>query len=204
MAMDDNNKQEHLQSLDQVLDDVREHLPYVNEQGDAYELRALQLLLEVTKAMHREHDIYRLVTMILDSALSFAEAERAFLMLLDEEGDLRFKMGRTYAGEYLSEEDFVISTSVVNEALDGQKPVILADAQRNEHFKMRDSILDLELRTIMAAPLRTSQELLGLLYVDSRRPLIRYSKHHRNVLASLADQAAIAIFNARKFETHNG
>jgi GAF domain-containing protein len=40
--------------------------------------------------------------------------------------------------------------------------------------------------------------------VDSQRALGRYSKHHLNVLSSLADQAAVAIHNARKFETHTG
>jgi GAF domain-containing protein len=56
----------------------------------------------------------------------------------------------------------------------------------------------------MAAPLRYQGQLMGLIYVDSRKPLARYSKHHLSVLTSLADQAAVAITNARKFETHQG
>jgi len=56
----------------------------------------------------------------------------------------------------------------------------------------------------MAAPLCYDDRVLGLIYVDSKRPLARYSKHHLNVLSSLAEQAAIAIYNARKFETKNG
>jgi GAF domain-containing protein len=136
--------------------------------------------------------------------LSFAEADRAFLMLLDKNGEPRFKMGRTYAGAYLSESDFVFSTSVVQEGLVSLTPIILADAQNDDYFSKRESIIELNLRTIMVAPLRHQGEVLGLLYVDSRRPLIRYSKHHQNVLASLADQSSVAIFNAQKFETKNG
>ena len=86
----------------------------------------------------------------------------------------------------------------------GQQPIILTDAQADEHFSKRQSILDLDLRTIMAAPLRYQGEVLGILYVDSQRPLTRYTKHHLNVLTSLADQAAVAVHNAKKFETHDG
>lgn len=202
--MDDQHKQEHLEDVDRVLKDVRRDLELVQTAGDVYELRALQLLLQVTKAFHSQQNTQTLITLILDSVLAFAESDRAFLMLMDDSGIPRFKMGRSYTGEYLSQESFVISMSVVQESLDGMKPIILADAQDSEQYSKRESIIELELRTIMAAPLRFKNQILGLIYVDSVRPLVRYSKHHQNVLTSLADQAAVAIFNARKFETHNG
>ena len=131
------------------------------------------------------------------------EADRAFLMMFDEQGKLRFKMGRSYAGAYLSEEEFVVSRGVVDGDR-GDQPIILTDAQKDAVFSKRQSIMDLELRTVMAAPLRYKTRVLGLLYVDSQRPMMRYSKHHLNVLTSLADQAAVALANARKFETHQG
>jgi len=200
----DDKRRRQLESVDDVLSEVREQLQYSQEQGDIYELRALQLLLQVTKAMHSRRDIYDLITLVLDSALSFAEADRAFLMLYDDNDKLRFKMGRSYEGEYLGEANFVISTSIVQEMLNGQKAIILSDAQTDAQFNKRQSVQELELRTIMAAPLSASGSLLGLIYVDSKRPLTRYSKHHLNVLTSLADQAAVAISNAQKFETHHG
>jgi GAF domain-containing protein len=202
--MDEKRKQKHLDDAEQVLSDVREHLDWSLEPGEIYELRALQLLLEVTKSLHCERDVHKLIALILDSALSFAEADRAFLMMWNGDQTPRFKMGRSYDGEYLSEEDFVISSSVVQEALTGLKPIIVSDAQSDEYFSKRQSIVELDLRTVMAAPLRYQDQVLGILYVDSTRPLTRYSKHHLNVLTSLADQAAIAIYNARKFETHEG
>lgn len=201
--------QDHLEEIDTILNDVREHLTFSKEQGEIYELQALQLLLRVTKALHSQHNVHTLLTLILDSAIAFAEADRAFLMLVGDHanGDaerLRFKMGRLHTGSYLSPADFVISQSVVHEVVASLKPLILADARTNSQFNERTSIQDLELRTIMAAPLLRETDLLGLIYVDSKRPLARYSRHHLNVLTSLAEQAAVAIFNARKFETHTG
>ncbi len=200
--MDDTRKQKHLEDADRVLHDVREHLDWSLETGEVYELKALQLLLEVTKSLHSQRDVHSLIALILDSALSFAEADRAFLMMWNGDQSPRFKMGRSYAGEYLSEEDFIISHSVIDEAMAGTKPLILADAQSDEQFRKRESIINLKLRTIIVAPLRYQGQVLGVIYVDSTRPLMRYSKHHLNVMTSLADQAAVAIYNARKFETH--
>jgi Nif-specific regulatory protein len=200
--MDEERKQKHLEDADRVLADVREHLEWTVEQGEIYELKALQLLLQVTKSLHSLHDIQQVITLILDSALSFADADRAFLMMWNGDNTPRFKMGRSYNREYLSEDDFVISSSVIEQAMAGQQPIILTDAQSDEHFGKRQSIVGLNLRTIMAAPLRYEGKILGLLYVDSKRPLMRYTRHHLNVLTSLADQAAVAIHNAKKFETH--
>ncbi len=202
--MDDKHKQRKLEDVDDILSEVREQLDFTKESGEVYELRALQLLLQVVKTMHSEHDIYALVTLILDSVLSFAEADRAFLMLVDAGGELRFKMGRSYDKAYLTEDDFVISSGAVQEAMAGNRPLILADALRDAQFSKRQSVADLGLRTLMVAPLRHAGRVLGLLYVDSTRPLTRYSKHRVNVLTSLADQAAVAIANARKFDTHTG
>jgi GAF domain-containing protein len=202
--VDDKRKQDHLDDVDDVLADVRRDLELTQSTGEKYELRALQLLLQVTKSLHSQEDIHALVALILDSMLAFAEADRAFLMLLEENGTPRFKMGRSYGGAYLSQDDFVISTTVVRETLSTMEPIILTDALSDAQFGKRQSIVDLNLRTIMAAPLRFEDQMLGLIYVDSQRPLARYTKHHLHVLSSLADQAAVAIYNAQKFETHNG
>ena len=91
MDMDEKRKQKHLNDVDSVLTDVREHLEFTHEAGDVFELRALQLLLEVTKSMHIQKDIRALMTLVLDSVLSFAEADRAFLMMLDEDEKPQFK-----------------------------------------------------------------------------------------------------------------
>lgn len=196
--IDSNQPERNVIEIDRILAEVRERLPLNPETGDHYELLALQLLLQVTKAMHSERDTHQLLTIILDSALSFAAADRAFLMLIDPDERPAFKLGRSYAGDYLSEEQFVISMSAVQEVLSTLQPVMVPDTQTNETFSERQSIRNLQIRTIMAAPLVLGEETLGLLYVDSKRPLARYTRHHLSVINSLAEQAAVAIYNAQK------
>lgn len=202
--MNADKQNQRLASVDTLLSEIREQLAVIDAESDYFALRALQLLLEVSKAMHTQPNVHSLVALILDSVLSFVDGDRAFLMLLDETGSPRFKMGRDKAGNYLTYEDFVVSTGVVNETLASAKPIILVDAQNDELYNKRQSVQDLSLRTIMAAPLRYAQGTIGLIYVDSQRPLSKVTPHHLNLLASLADQATVAIHNAQKFETHHG
>ena len=204
MAKNKNTKEEHLQDVDRVLEDVREHLERTEEMSEIYELRALQLLLEVTKALHSKRDPHALFTLVLESLLSFAEAERAFLLLACEDGVPRFKMGRTSRGRYLAPEECIISRSAVEEALRRQEPFVLVDAQSDAEFSARESIVDLELRTVIVVPLRHEKHVLGLLYADSTHPLTRYGQRYLNVLHALGEQIAVALHNLGKIETHTG
>jgi len=200
--MDHRDRQRRLDDVDRLLREVRDELALAREEND--ELRALHLLLQVTRAIHSQTEIVPLITLILDSALAFAGAERAFLLMLSASGEPRLKMGRTSAGEYLKAAEAALSSRVVQTALLRHRPIILPDAQGDLPYNKWDSIVKLKLRTVIAAPLRVRERPLGLLYVDSRRALARYGPHHLSVMTSLADQAAVALANVQKFETYWG
>src|SRR5690606_483819 len=173
-------------------------------QVDIDELLALRRLLTWMRAVHEDIGIQTLVALILDSALAFAEAERAFLLLLSPNGEPRLKLGRTSAGEYLRARDCTLSSRVVQTALLRHRPIILPDAQGNMPYSKWDSIVKLKVRTVIAAPRRVRDQAIGLLYVDSRRPPRRFSPHHLSVMTALADQAALALVRAQKFDTYQG
>lgn len=197
-----NNRQRRLEEVDRLLREVREELALARDVND--ELRALQLLLQVMRATQDDLDIYTLMTLILDSALAFAEAERAFLLLLSPSGEPRLKMGRNSAGDYLKASESSLSSRVVQTALLRRRPIILPDAQGDMPYSKWDSIVKLKLRTVIAAPLRVHEQTIGLLYVDSRRALARFGPHHLSVMTALSNQAGLALANAQKFETHQG
>ncbi len=197
------SREENLADVDRVLVEVREMLTLTRDTGEINELQALQMLLKVTKELHSIHDTYDLITKVLDSVIVFADGERAFLMLLDEENVPQFKMGRDKSGNYLTRDDFSPSQGVLEKTLQEERTLIVPDAQADPDLSKRESIQELSLRTIMCSPLMIKRTVIGLLYVDSsQNPLTHYSKAHVNVLASLADQSAVAIRTAQKFETH--
>jgi transcriptional regulator with GAF, ATPase, and Fis domain len=191
------------EEIDNMLMEVREMLTIAEDTSDINELVVLQLLLQLTKELHSITNVHYLITKVLDSALAFVDGERAFLMLLDEEGSPQFKMGRTADGSYLAREDFSPSTTVISEALRTGQTIIIPDAQADEELSKRASVQNLGLRTIICSPMMIKRVVIGLLYVDSQRRMVASfnDKASINFLASLADQSAVAIRNAQKFET---
>ncbi len=55
------------------------------------------------------------------------------------------------------------------------------------------------LRAVLAAPLVADDETIGVLYVDARHPLRDFSRADRMAFSIFADQAAIALKNARLY-----
>jgi len=201
-GMNHNDQKRRMEEVDRLLREVHEELALARDVND--ELRALHLLLQVMRAMQDDLDILTLMTLILDSALAFAEAERAFLLLLNTSGEPRLKLGRSNTGDYISAREVTLSSRIVQTALLRHRPIIVPDAQGDVPYSKWDSIVKLKVRTVIAAPLRVRDQAIGLLYVDSRRPLLRYSPHHLSVMTALADQAAQALARAQKFDTYQG
>jgi GAF domain-containing protein len=197
------NKKDRLEDIDRMLAEVREMLGIARDAGDINELVFLQILLQVTKELHSITNVYALITKVLDSALAFANGERSFIMLLDENGEPRFKMGRDGLGNYLTIQDFSPSSTVIDHVLENGRTVIVPDAMSDDDLSKRESVQQLALRTIICSPLVIKRQTIGLLYVDSSEaPISAFNTRAQlNFLGSLADQSAVAIHNAQKFET---
>ncbi len=170
--------------------------------------QALMLLLEVTKALSSSLVLGDVLSMVMDAVLRVTGAERGFLMLRSDKGDLNFSVARNFNGEPLATEAHAISRSVVERVVETGEPEILVNVDDNERFRNQQSILALELKTIMCVPLIVSYfgheaeepRLLGIIYVDNKTQSQDFTKKGLRLLESLASHAAIAIENARLHE----
>ncbi len=196
------SQDERFNDAETIMDEIRQALSWTEEKREVNELLALQLLLDLTRRIHSLYGVHEQVSLILDSAIAFADADRAFLMLMEDDGSLRFKMGRSRQGTFISQESFTPSQGVIERTLDKGRTLLVPDAMADTELSKRRSVQNLNLRTVMCAPLMIEKDPIGLLYVDCQHELGSYSAAHINVLASLADQAAVAIHNSKKFETH--
>src|SRR5258708_14928401 len=63
-----------------------------------------------------------------------------------------------------------------------------------------ESTMAPEVRSLICVPLRLRERILGALYVDSKYAELQFNEESQNLLHAFADQAAIAIENARLFD----
>src|SRR5262249_44503824 len=71
------------------------------------------------------------------------------------------------------------------------------DAQGDERFSAALSVSDLRLRSVLAVPLRVKGRVSGTIYVDHRLRRGAFGDDDVALVLDFADQAAIAIDNAR-------
>lgn len=157
------------------------------------DLGNVRKLLDISLAMSSTLDPDEALQRIIDPVAEISGAERAFLMLVNEAGDLEFKIARNIERTAVESADFKISRSVANEAATGRRPVVI------EHVPVEGataSMTALGLKAVACIPMIHQSRVIGVIYTDSRRP--NWIKDlDIQILGSLASQAAIAIENSR-------
>ncbi|MDR3700294.1 MAG: SpoIIE family protein phosphatase [Candidatus Sulfopaludibacter sp.] len=148
----------------------------------------LQALIRAGQELSENRPLEELFQVILDLAIQAVSAQRGVLLLL-EGGEL---LPRAYKGE-----GFRISTAVRDKVLKERSSVLVRDAQLDEAFKGRMSIVEQKVHTMMAVPLQAKDRIIGLIYVDSPFILREFTKDDLNLLTVMASICAVRIENAR-------
>jgi serine phosphatase RsbU (regulator of sigma subunit) len=90
-----------------------------------------------------------------------------------------------------------ISESILQYVLEKKQAVLSTDAMQDGRFKSSQSIVELEMRSVMCAPLIHEDNVLGFVSLDTRKVSRNYNEDGLALLAGIANQASLAIANAR-------
>lgn len=163
------------------------------------EKERLLALQEVGAAINSSLDLDVVLQQVMDAIIRLTNAERAMLLLVND-GDLEVKIARNISQETLDNAaSLEISHSIVRKVAESGEPIVSINAQEDERFALQHSIVSYKLRSIVCAPLKIKGETTGVIYADNRVASGIFSDTDRDLLAVFADQAAVAIDNARLF-----
>ncbi len=95
---------------------------------------------------------------------------------------------------------FQVSRGVIERVAAEGRPLLSSDAQQDDRFSMRQSVVTLGLRSILCAPLVVRDQNTGVIYVDSRLQAGIFTPADLELLTAIASSAAIAIENARLYQ----
>jgi PAS domain S-box-containing protein len=162
----------------------------------------LRALFDVSRAVNSTLDLADVLNITMDAIIQVTRAERGFVMLRNEAtGELEFQAARDLDRATIASPGFEVSRSVIRRvALEG-KPVIATDAQSDPRFATQESVMILNLRSVLCVPMILKGQVTGVVYVDNRMRRGAFSEQDKNFLSAFADQAAVAIENARLFES---
>jgi signal transduction histidine kinase len=159
----------------------------------------LAKLYEVSRVIGASLDLQTVLNQVMDAIIALTGAERGFLLIQDDDGNLTIPVRRNFDQETIGMEAVSISRTVTNRVLETNQAIITTNAQEDPRFANQASIVAHALRSIMASPLRVRGKVIGVVYVDNRVRTNLFNEQDLELLETFAAQAAVAIDNARLF-----
>ena len=123
---------------------------------DTTDLEKLTLFLEAARKLNTVGVLDEILMTLIDATLKLIRAERGYVFLRDDEGELRLAAGRNSKGEALLD-DKTISHSILEEALKSNSEFLFTDTSQSMDLAARQSIVAYDLRTVICMPLRRPQ-----------------------------------------------
>lgn len=161
----------------------------------------MEELVSISALLTSSLDLAEVLESVLDSVIRLTGAERAYLMLMQPAtNELKIQVARNQNQENISGDDITFSEGVIEAAIRDHEPVVTTNAQADARFEARHSVMNHSLRSIIVIPLFLEDEIVGVLYADNRIEAGIFRQDSIPILAAYANQAAIAISNARLFE----
>ncbi len=153
----------------------------------------LKLVNEVHRALAGPISLEALLELILDRAFTHLKPEEGAIFLKMPSGELVRAASRRVPG---LTGDFLYSTSLIREVSEKRMAALVDDASADERFAAAESIHISGVRSLLAAPLLDSAEgCLGMIVLNSRLHVKRFSEEDLELLVSLASAAALRVRN---------
>ena len=159
-----------------------------------------RLLYEVAADVTSTLDLDEVLRRTMDKVIDLMNAARGYIVLI-EEGILRVRTARTESGAVADDREFTGSRSFVEQCIRERRPLLTTDAASDERFRGQQSVILRNLHSIIAVPLIIRGECIGAVYVDSPFKSGIFNEADSEFLQVFANQAAIAIDNARLFSS---
>jgi phosphoserine phosphatase RsbU/P len=201
-------------TIDELVERIEAPAPAA---AGARELHHLGVLLDVARSLSSGLSLEDILASVVDAAIAVTRTERGVLLLANPGGQLETAVARNAQRGTLRPEDMQVSQGVVKRVASSRRELIvgdtIADAADGGRMNQGESITRLDLHTVVAIPIdkkpvieaidatvaARQSELLGILYLDSRAPSSTFSALDREVVRTLAHEAATLIENARLF-----
>jgi PAS domain S-box-containing protein len=165
------------------------------------ELRSLRALAKTTALINSSQNSDEVLNEVMDTVIALTGAERGYIMLKNEAtSELEYRVARGMDQETLSADSMIVSKTIVNNVADTGESVLSDNASQDERYQGQHSIVNFQLRSILAVPLKVRNEVIGVVYCDNRFLQGLFKQTELEVLTAFANQAAVAIENARLFE----
>jgi signal transduction histidine kinase len=180
-------------------DQLREIIDHLSLAGQA----RVNRLYEASHTINKSLDWRRTLQSVMNSVIRLTEAERGMILVYDERDELKIEIKSSRTDEPFTDADVEFSYSIVEQALQRQRPILTTNAQVDPRFRRSESIIAYGMRSILCAPLLDGERVLGVIYLDNRAQAGVFTQEDLKLLSRFARRASIAIANAHQLRRTN-
>ncbi len=179
-----------------ALSELQRKMTHAVREGEQLTSRLGQLLKEMGLVLSATR-IEDALGLTLDAVIAVTGAERGFLVLLTEEGELEVRAARQWNREKISNARREVSKRILRHVVEAGKPVLLTDAMNAGRFADAESVKQLKLLSVLAVPLKLHNHIIGAVYLENRRVSGVFTPDVVAVLEGFADHLGVVIRNAQ-------
>jgi signal transduction histidine kinase len=161
-------------------------------------------LQQLGATLIQEHDIDRLLQAVASQLKELTDADGVSLALLDEQEQAL--QVRAYAGAGAQSNlgaHLPIEGSFAGQAVRTNKPVRSEDPQHDPRG-YAPALVAADARSVLSVPMRTRHQVVGAVSLFNKRGAAGFSERDAELATLFAQQAAVAIDNARLYEQARG
>ena len=156
----------------------------------------LSIVSQVGIALLPRTSLEDTLKMTIDLVFQAIPAERGFLFL-KENDELTCKIARgAHESALPASSQVQLSRSITNKVLSEGASVLTSDAMHDPRFQAQHSVVLSQIRSVMAVPLASGEEIFGMVYVDNPFDN-RFTEEDLKVLTTIASVASIKIEHER-------
>lgn len=184
-------------SLEQAERDRLE--PKTNVEARVLESRRVAFFQELGAAASQTFDATTVLNFVLEQMFSLLpQTERAFIMRWNDAAEkLEVVAARTRDG--VSDQP-PASQTLLKDVIQRKEGILVVDVTADARYSKSQSMVDTHLHTAMCAPMIFSEEIFGIIQVDSTKSGVPFAKNDLSLLLGVAGQIGMTLAYSKLHE----
>lgn len=157
--------------------------------------KKFSILQEISKVIVATDNISAIANIMLDLSISYTNAEKGSIMLLNERGELYILASRGIDTKFVRDYRVKIGEGIAGFVAMNEEPVIVENIETDERFKdrKRDRY---KTHSFISCPIVSKNKLLGVINTNDKKDNTPFTEDEFTLLKIIANQAAITFENA--------
>jgi hypothetical protein len=182
--------------ISRILPRVKRVTDWIKRQEPVEVNALLGFFQEVSELLiSHSFDLNRVLTLVADLTIRIGEGEKGFILLFGEDNKAKVQVNRGQGEVDLGRDQFAYSKSILKQVMESGEGIYIPNMMEEPAFRDAASIVQRNLLSCICVPLkrRETEELLGILYVDSTKPSNNLKPSTLRVINILANIATSSI-----------